>query len=149
MILVRKNSVTDLMYVSVITGFGVPQNICPTSLKAKKIAKFSFEYMDIFFCGTEGLRSVGHWCEKFLVEMNFSNGSSSMRTLYPAAAKLASVIRAIGFSAEVVLVLDHNIDQEPCFLSVNCSDSSGVTRTLPSIFLEFENVVCFSESLGL
>ena len=39
--LVWKNRATDLLFVKMMTGFGFPQNICPTSLNAKDIAKTS------------------------------------------------------------------------------------------------------------
>ena len=46
---VWNNWIIDLLFVMIMTGLVVHQNMCPTFLKAKYMARKSFAYMDNLF----------------------------------------------------------------------------------------------------
>ena len=114
-----------------------------------------------FFCvdghfqlgGTKGLGSISYWCESFprttvlIVEVYFSRGSTSMRTAYPAAEKLASVIRAICLFGKGCLSASLQHRSRALFISVIFSSRSGVTSTFSSLVSNLKNGVSFSDTM--
>ena len=108
-----------------------------------------FSRIDGQLGGTKGLGSISYWCETFLVDVYFSSGSSSMRTAYPAAEKLESVIRAICLFGRVCFGASSQHQQRALFISVNFSNRSGVTRTFSSLVSSLETGDRFSDNLGM
>ena len=146
-ILVWKNNVTNLLSFSIITGFGFPQNIGPYSLKAKNIVRNSLVYMNILNCvALKVLEPQATRAKAFRVDVYSSSGSSSTRTAYPAAWKLASVMRAICLLGSGCL---SDSSQHRSRALVNFSNRSGVTRIFSSFFNSLKNGVNFGESLGI
>ena len=84
---------------------------------------------------TERLGSVG--AKAFLVEVNFSNESSSI-TASPADEKLASVMSAICLFGKGWLRACSQHQSQALLIPVSFSNRSGVTRTLTSFFQKFE-----------
>ena len=84
-----------------------------------------------------------------LIEVYFSFGSSSIRTAYPAAEKLASVISASCFSGKGCYEANWQLLSKSLLILVNCCANSRVTNTLVSFFNNLKNGVKFSECLGM
>ena len=72
-----------------------------------------------------------------------------MRTAYPAAEKLASVIRAICLFGNGCLSASSQHRSRALLISVNFSNRSGVTRTFSSLVISLKNGVRFSDNLGM
>ena len=72
-----------------------------------------------------------------------------MRTAYPAAEKLASVIRAICLFGNCCLSASSQHRSRALFISANFSSRSGVTSTFSSLVSNLKNVYSFSDSLGM
>ena len=90
--------------------------------------------MDIFsWAGLKVLDPKATGAKAFFVEVYFSKGSSSMRTAYPAAEKLASVMRAICLFGKGCLGASSQHRSRTLLISVSFSNRSGVNRTFPSL----------------
>ena len=129
---------------------GSPKNV-PEFLKSKSYCREFFRMEGHLQLGrTKCLGSISYWCKKsFLVDVYFSRGSSSMRTAYPVAEKLASVMRAFCFFGRGCLSASSQHRSRALLISVNFSTKSGVTRTFMFLVNSLKNGVSFSESLGI
>ena len=119
-------------------------------LKNKEYCQEFFRVVGHFQSGrTEGLGCISYWCESFLVEVYFSSGSSSLRTAYPAAEKLASVKRAICLFGKGCLSASSQHRSRALLISVSFSNRSGVTRTFSALVNSLKNGASFPGSRGI
>ena len=92
-ILVWRNLVSDLLSVILLVGFVAPHKLCPNSFSAKQIAKISSPQADFFIWDEVNVFDpYATGAKLFFAEVYFWLGSSSFRSAYPVAWKMASLI---------------------------------------------------------
>ena len=106
--------------------------------------------MDISnWVGLKALDLQATGAKAFLVDVYFSEGTSSMRTAYPAAEKLASVMWAICLFGRGCLSASSQHRSRALLILVIFCNRSALTRIFSSLVNNLKNAVSFSESLEI